>query len=129
MVVAIHWSDILNEETDMKKLIKNTAFAIAFASVVGGTWAASGAYHSSSGDSNIKEAVFVQNVNFTTDALMTSLNEKSEFDMIQTVKSVLAPVKNYFFEGEGATFNGIPVHKACVSVRGSTTINGVTRWF
>lgn len=109
----------------MKKLIKNTAFAIAFATAVGGTWAASGAYHSSSADSNVKEAVFVQNVGFTTDALMTSLNEKSEFDMMQAVKSVLAPVKNYFFEDAKHTFNGVPVLKTCTSV----TVNGFTRLF
>jgi len=103
----------------MKKLIKNTTFALAFATVLGGTWMAAGVQHSSA------NADFqIEQVGYTTDALMTSLNEKAEFDMIQSVKSVLAPVKNYFFDTEGQTFNGVPVHKACSSV----TINGVTRF-
>ena len=108
----------------MKKLIKNTAAAFAFATVLGGTWIASGIHTSSAND-----GVQIHQAGYTTDALMTSLNEKTEFDMIQSVKSVLSPVKSYFFQAEGETFNGVPVHKACVSVTGSTTVNGVTRVF
>ena len=109
----------------MKKLIKKTVIAVAFAAVLGGTWMASGAYHAAKSESVVKEALFVQNVGYTTDALMTSLNEKAQFDMIQSVKSVLSPVKNYFFDAEGQTYNGVPVLKACATV----TVNGVTRFF
>ena len=124
-VVCSLVSNISFEEIGMKKLIKKTTIALAFATVLGGTWMASGAYHSSKSDSVFQEAVFVKNVGYSTDALMTSLNEKAEFDMIQSAKSLLSPVKNYFFQAEGETFNGVPVHKAC----GTVTVNGVTRFF
>lgn len=109
----------------MKKLIKNTTLALVFATVPGGTWMASGAYHSSNAANDVVPAVFVKNAGYTTEAMMTALNEKSDFEIMQSVKSIVRPVKNYFFEAEGDTFNGVPVHKAC----GSVTINGVTRLF
>ena len=52
----------------MKKLIKNTAIAFAFATVLGGTWMAS-SVHTSSANAGVQ----IQQAGYTTDALMTCL--------------------------------------------------------
>lgn len=107
----------------MKKMIKTTAMALGVVTAMGATWAVSGAYHASDASkSNAVPAVFVQEVGYSTDALMTSLNEKADYEFLQTVKSVLRPVKNFFVGSDVLTYNGVPVHKACGG--GTISVNG-----
>ncbi len=110
----------------MKKLIKNTTIALTLAAAMGATWIASGAYHANkASELQATPAVMVQNVSFTTGDMMSYMNEDAGYNLLDSVKDVLRPVKNYFFQSEVKTFNGVPVHQACVRI----TTNGITRFF
>jgi O-methyltransferase involved in polyketide biosynthesis len=95
----------------MKNVIKTTLVAATFAATVGAT-------------SVNAATIEAKPAAFSTEQMITYMNEETGYSVIESVKDVLRPVKNYFFQSEAKTFNGVPIHQACVriSTNGSTSI-------